>query len=111
MIKIKVVGESMSPKYRDGDWLLARFWPDGVSTVLTQGLIGKAVLIQRESAAAGPGILQIKRLVDIERTEDGWPLFWVEGDNKDASTDSREWGWLAGSEVKGVVLFRYKRRK
>jgi len=34
---------------------------------------------------------------------------WVEGDNKDASTDSRTWGLLAPREIVGRVLIRYRR--
>jgi len=37
-----------------------------------------------------------KRIIKIN--EDG--CFWVEGDNKDESFDSREFGWLCTSEIK-----------
>jgi len=36
---------------------------------------------------------------------------WVEGDNKAASTDSRNWGYLKPSEVVGVFVLCYKRAK
>ena len=36
---------------------------------------------------------------------------WVEGDNKAASTDSRNWGYLKPSEVVGVFVLCFKRAK
>jgi hypothetical protein len=35
---------------------------------------------------------------------------WVEGDNE-ASTDSRQWGWISESELRARVLLRYKKAK
>jgi hypothetical protein len=35
---------------------------------------------------------------------------WVEGDNE-VSTDSRQWGWIPKSELRAIVLFRFKKAK
>lgn len=90
----------MSPTYNDGDWLLFRPLSE-VKVNALRRLVGKVVVIERESY---PGILLIKRLLRAD--ESG---LWVEGDNEDASTDSRAWGLLAPREIVGLVLIRYRR--
>ena len=95
---IAVSGNSMSPTYIDGDWLLFRRLR---AVSAAQRLVGKVVVIERESY---PGILLIKRVMRAD--ENG---LWVEGDNKDASTDSRTWGLLAPRDIAGRVLIRYRR--
>ena len=90
----------MSPTYNDGDWLLFRRLR---AVSAAQRLVGKVVVIERESY---PGILLIKRVMRAD--ENG---LWVEGDYKDASTDSRTWGVITPQEVVGLVALRYKRYK
>jgi len=65
--------------------------------------VGKVVVVERESF---PGVHLIKRLVRADSNG-----AWVEGDNKEASTDSRTWGVITPDEVVGVVLFRYKKAR
>ena len=96
---IAVSGSSMKPTYNDGDWLL--FKQVTVSASDSQSLVGKVVVIERESF---PGIHLIKRVVRAEQSG-----IWVEGDNKEASTDSRQWGAITPTEIVGVVLLRYRR--
>ena len=103
---IEVSGSSMSPKYEHGDWLLFRTTrygqskkPPKLHTLIN--LVGKVVVIERDDM---PGILQIKRAIRVEES-----ALWVEGDNKFASTDSRNWGVVRPHEIRGVVLLRYKR--
>ena len=109
-----VAGRSMSPALSEGDWLLFRKLPAGwsnsaatkvarVKVERAHRLIGRIILLER---AAQPGIYQIKRVMRSDRDE-----IWVEGDNKSASTDSRNWGPISTSEVRGVYLFRYKKGK
>ncbi len=97
---IAVSGNSMSPTYKDGDWLLFRRLGK-VHMNSARRLVGKVVVIERES---NPGVLLIKRVTRVD--ENG---FWVEGDNKESSTDSRSWGVIAQNELTGRVLFRYYR--
>ena len=97
--RIVVSGNSMSPTYNDGDWLIFR--PIGKTSPYI--LRGRVVIFERDDL---PGILQIKRGIRVEPASFG---LWVEGDNKSASTDSRHWGVVHDHEFRGVVLFRYKR--
>ena len=90
---VAVAGDSMAPTYKDGDWLIARWG--------AQFKVGQVLVIEREDR---PGIFLIKRLIRIENGK-----YWVEGDNKVASTDSRQWGFVSAEEVIGHVLFRYRR--
>lgn len=99
---IEVHGDSMSPTYNPGDWLLFRTLSLATAVKLSKliNLVGKVVILERDSM---PGILQIKRVIRIEEN-----ALWVEGDNKTFSTDSRSWGVVAPTEIRGVVLLRYK---
>ena len=112
---VEVRGESMSPNYNDGDWLLFRVLP---AKSKANELVGKVVLIQRHSQF-GTDFLQVKRVTQVSdstsasgsssassaiKTE-----IWVEGDNKGESTDSRSWGPLNSGEVIGKLIFRYRR--
>jgi len=97
---IAVSGSSMSPTYNNGDWLLFKTIRPPMARKL-QSLVGKVVVVERESY---PGVHFIKRVV---RTDSSG--IWVEGDNQEASTDSRSWGAITPNEIVGVVLTRYKR--
>jgi len=99
---VELRGDSMSPNFNDGDWLLFRLLP---AKSKSGNLVGKVVLIQRQSQV-GTDFLQVKRVTKLTEVK-----FWVEGDNKSASTDSRSWGALDSTEVVGKLLFRYRRAK
>ncbi len=113
---IRVSGSSMAPTYNDGDWLLFRNISMPAITSIgskvsgkASRLIGKVILIQRNSAI-GSDFVQVKRAIRIEALPGKSELgIWVEGDNKIHSTDSRTWGPITSSEVRGVLLFRYRK--
>ena len=92
---VAVSGESMMPTYRSGDWLVVAWG--------AQFKIGDVILVEREER---PGLFLIKRL---ERSEGS--NYWVEGDNKSISTDSREWGFIGPNEIVGRVLFRVRKSR
>ncbi len=85
--RVRVRGNSMAPALRAGDVVLAVL---GRAPAPGQiGLVGWP---------ARPGQLSVKRVVRADGA--GW---WVEGDNRAASTDSRE---LGPAHVHGVVRWR-----
>jgi signal peptidase I len=97
---IEIRGNSMQPTYQNGDWLIfgtARF---------PKRLMNKVIVLERESY---PGILLVKRVTQILERPSGHLEFWVEGDNKEESTDSRHWGAVGLSEIRGRIWLRYKR--
>ena len=102
--KVEVRGDSMSPNYNDGDWLLFRLLS---AKSKANELVGKVVLIQRHSEV-GTDFLQVKRVTKVHNHNDEIEI-WVEGDNKEKSTDSRSWGALDSSEVIGRLFLRYRR--
>ncbi|CAB4669982.1 unannotated protein [freshwater metagenome] len=89
---VAVAGDSMAPTYNNGDWLVVR-WGGTFA-------VGQILVIEREDR---PGFYLIKRLKVIENGR-----YWVEGDNKLSSTDSRQWGTISHNEILGRVLFRYR---
>ena len=99
---VKVAGSSMSPTYKDGDWLLVSWFPTGLTSLVGDRILGKVVVIEREER---PGIFLVKRL---QKSHGG--IYWVQGDN-DESTDSRTWGWIPGNEIVGVVRMRVKKSR
>jgi len=92
---VAVAGQSMAPTYSPGDWLL----------VLWGGVYrqGQVVLVERENQ---PGVFLIKRVL---RQAEG--KYWVEGDNKAESTDSRQWGAVSQTEIVASVLFRFRKTR
>ena len=98
--RVVVEGNSMSPSYNQGDWLIIR----RLSGQEHRLKIGKLYLISDPSRT---GVKLLKRLTQT-RIEHGVIRFWVEGDNPE-STDSRSWGWLEARQIVGKVLLRYKR--
>jgi nickel-type superoxide dismutase maturation protease len=87
---VEVVGDSMLPTLRPGDWLLA--WRSRSARP------GHIVIVARPDR---PDLLVIKRVV--RRDAGGW---WVQGDNPAGSDDSRLFGHVP--EIKGRVLLRYR---
>jgi nickel-type superoxide dismutase maturation protease len=97
--RVAVSGASMTPTLADGDWLVCRRLRRSSVARLHPGQV---VVVERPDR---PGLLVVKRLV--RRTPDGW---WVEGDNPDASDDSRTFGAVADACVLARVRVRYAPR-
>ena len=89
---VRIVGPSMEPTIRNGEVYLVR--RGGVVRV------GDAVLLEHPLR---PHLLTVKRAV--RREGQGW---WVEGDNPDASSDSRTFGVVPEEYIRGVLLVRVK---
>ncbi len=88
---VAVAGDSMAPAYMAGDWLVV-VWGGPFRR-------GQVVLVERENQ---PGVFLLKRVVGPMEEK-----IWVEGDNKEASTDSRHWGAISQDEIVAAVLFRF----
>ena len=98
---VRVSGHSMAPTFNDGDWLLVWYSPR------MRIHVGQLIVLRRHlnSGAEVPSLF-IKRVAAISGA-----FVTVHGDNKDASTDSRQWGDVAREEIIGKVIGRYHKGK
>ncbi len=85
----RVVGESMLPELKPGDILLI-----GNKTKLIKGSVVMAINNEREI---------VKRIAAIENNK-----YFLEGDNKKASTDSRHYGVFELTQIIGKVVIVFK---
>jgi phage repressor protein C with HTH and peptisase S24 domain len=69
--------------------------------------VGQLIVLRRPlNSGAEVASLFIKRVAAITGS-----FVTVHGDNKDASTDSRQWGDVAREEIIGKVIGRYHKGK
>ena len=80
----RVSGDSMEPSFHDRQWLIINR--------IGQPKVGDVVVLKYENPQL------IKRIIPPEG--DGW---WVEGDNKEQSTDSRSFGPVPKTVIVGKV--------
>ena len=88
-----VRGHSMEPLCREGDFCIG----EKFSFLLSRPTVGQIVLL---SHPLEKGLTLLKRIVKSKREEDTW-LYWVEGDNVSASSDSRSFGWVPKQNIIG----------
>ena len=90
---VRIVGPSMEPALRNGDWWVVR---------RTRRIrVGQVVAVVHPNR---PDLMVVKRVV--RQSEAG---LWIEGDNADASDDSRAFGTIPREAVVGVLWLRYRR--
>jgi nickel-type superoxide dismutase maturation protease len=87
--RVRIIGPSMEPALRNGE-----FWLSTIGRVRP----GRVIVFREPDR---PELLSIKRV--IRRQGRGW---WVEGDNPAASRDSRDFGPVAATEIRGVLRWR-----
>lgn len=92
---VEVQGPSMAPALRHGDVVLVS-WGRRQCHIAA----GAVVVVQLPGRPLG-----VKRVVRLVPAADGEQL-WVQGDNDLATTDSREFGALPHSAVRGRVIAR-----
>ena len=95
--RIEVHGGSMRPTLEPGDWCLA--------TAGGRIKAGDVVVLEPPGR---PGLEVVKRVTGAPGDEGlGFGQWFVEGDNPDASTDSREFGAIPRDAIKGRVRLVY----
>jgi signal peptidase I len=105
--RVAVEGESMAPGLRPGDWLVA---------VRPRRILRGDVVVLEDPRT--PGFELVKRVAGVpgDRVGDGSASagavlgpgdYWVLGDSPSRSTDSRAFGPVPRSAIRGVVRLRY----
>jgi signal peptidase I len=96
-----VAGASMEPTLRDGERILVDLYslrrrsPRLGEIVLLEGPSGGADLVKRVTRGPSPG------------REFGGTVYFVTGDNPSESLDSRAFGPVPRSRMRGRVVYRY----
>jgi nickel-type superoxide dismutase maturation protease len=83
----RIIGDSMTPGLPAGTLIVAVSWPRSFKA-------GHIVIIRHN------GLEKIKRITQIQGDQ-----VYVTGDNPDASTDSRHFGWLPVSTIMARVVW------
>lgn len=87
--RVKVIGRSMHPTLENGQTCLA----------VKGRFLARPGAIAVFAHPARPEFIEVKRLV--RKTNGKW---WVIGDNASASTDSRNFGPIESSSIKGILF-------
>lgn len=90
---VRIIGPSMEPALRNGDWWIVR--------PTRRIRIGQVVAVRHPER---PDLIVVKR---VARREGG--AWWLEGDNANASDDSRSFGAIPEEGILGVLWWRYRR--
>ena len=88
--RFKIVGHSMEPTFNPGDVVLISSFP----YILRNPMVGDLIVLKREKYI-------IKRIEKIKENK-----FFVVGDNKKESTDSRKFGWVSRNEIVGKIILK-----
>ena len=89
---VAVSGDSMEPALSDGQWWVARR--------TRRVRVGDVVVVRQPEQA---GLLTVKRITRRDGTR-----WWVEGDNRDRSRDSRHYGPVDQEAIIGRLVVRYR---
>ncbi len=91
--KFRVSGPSMSPTINSGDFVVVNRW----AYLFSKPKIGDIVVIRHPTKR----ITMVKRIKKIKLG-----AVFVVGDDKQLSTDSRNFGYVPTSKIIGKVIFR-----
>lgn len=89
VFRVQVIGPSMEPTLENGQICFA----------VKGHLLARAGAIAVFTHPSRPTLMEVKRLV--RKTNGRW---WVAGDNKSASTDSRNFGAIELTSIKGILI-------
>lgn len=81
----------MFPMFKTGDEAIA------VSFFFQKLKVGDVIIFKHST----PPFVLIKRIIKISNNK-----FWVEGDNKKESIDSRKFGFISKKDIIGKVVFK-----
>ena len=95
---IRVSGISMLPTLKNGDFVLI--------DKRAKLRLGDIVVLTPPDST----YLVVKRITKIQ-TEVNHTLYWVVGDNRNHSHDSRDYGWVEGVKIEGRVIKTWKTKK
>lgn len=87
----KIHGHSMEPTIKNGESVLA----SNIPYVFLKPKVGDIVVFKKEEK------IFIKRIVKIDKDH-----YFVRGDDKKDSMDSRGFGWVERKEIVGKVVYR-----
>jgi signal peptidase I len=96
-----VKGHSMEPLCKEGDFVVL----DKISYFMFRPLPGDIVVLRHPQENR----LLLKYILQ-ERTENGKRLYWVEGLNKNQSSDSRSFGWILREMILGKAVMIRKQK-
>lgn len=99
----RVYGNSMLPSFHDHEELQARriFFKNKFPY---KKYLGR-VFVYKVNDVDGFTKLVIKRLIKVDVSDKG-PILWFEGDNKNESYDSRNYGYVGYRQVVAIVMRR-----
>lgn len=97
--RVEVRGDSMLPTLQPGDWALAVRRPVRVGDIAVVEHPGRPgfELVKRVVAVPGDPVAHGRVL--------GADEYWVEGDARASSSDSRRFGPVRSADVKGTVVY------
>ena len=86
----------MEPAILDGQSVLA----SNIPYIISKPKIGDVIAFNKK------GKIFIKRIVKINLSADG-DKYFVAGDNKKDSLDSKKFGWIDRKQIVGKVIWRF----
>lgn len=88
----KVRDRSMLPKIKDGDYLIVSMIP----YLFRRPSVNDVIVLRHPKKT----IFLVKRIARASKKH-----YYVEGDNREHSEDSRSFGWVSGGLILGKVLY------
>lgn len=88
--------QSMEPSCREGDFVLV----NRMSYLFSRPKVGQLVVLKDPES---PARRIIKRIITVKDS-----FLWVEGDNKEESRDSRNFGWISSKALVGQAKVIHK---